>query len=148
VASNKDLARRILIFLEDRRVLVQAWEDREDAEFCRQSADQIRNFLTLEIMNVKGGGELEACLKQIRLACRTFVSAAGSSSQNFLGDHSYFSASLRALRDAVGSQISDIGETFKVEIPLPLQAIVPRQDLSWLPGYTDQSEEEAPGSDV
>src|SRR3712207_2094350 len=101
VATNKDLARRALLFLEDRRVLY-AHEGREDYEYCRQSADQIRRFITLELPNVREGGFLEAKLREMRTASRDFVHAAGPEARNFAADHSYFAACLRAYRTTMG----------------------------------------------
>jgi hypothetical protein len=44
VASNQDLARRVIVFLEPRRVLSES-PQRADYEQCRLSAQDIKNFL-------------------------------------------------------------------------------------------------------
>jgi hypothetical protein len=134
VASNKDLARRVLLMLESRRVLTETHE-RDEPDFCRQSAQTLREFLTLEMMNVKHGGDLEDCFRSMRTACRVFVSAAGGNSTNFSADAGYFQACLRAFRDAMGSQIGWLVQAFSIDIEPELAAIVPRQDLSFVPGF-------------
>src|SRR4051812_19150248 len=50
VQSIRELARRVIVFLEPRRVLTDDHR-REDFDDCRASAHQIRDFLTIEIMN-------------------------------------------------------------------------------------------------
>ncbi|WP_370626962.1 hypothetical protein [Salinibacterium sp. ZJ450] len=126
VQTNKDLARRILVYLEDRRVLYL--NDREDYEACRKSAQDIRNFLTLEIMNVQGGGHLEELLKRIRSAARAFVTAAGQESTNFSDNHGHFVACLSAFRDAVGAELNWLSMDYQLPLQPHLQAIVPPRD--------------------
>ena len=129
VATNRDLARRVFVFLEDRRVLVQG-HDREDFVHTRESANQIRNFLTLEIMNVKAGGPLEKALRAIRSASTAFVSAAGPDSRDFYADGSFFVATLRAYREAVATQIANISVNFQMELDLPLLGLLKEFDIS------------------
>ncbi|GAA4960596.1 hypothetical protein [Kineococcus glutinatus] len=127
VASNKDLARRVVIYLEDRRVLTEA-RTREDFEECRLSANDIRHWLTLEIMNVKSGGHLEGVLKRMRSASTSFVSAAGKDSESFKRDHSHFQACLQAYRDAVGREIGELAVHYRVDVGVELAAIIPPPD--------------------
>ncbi|KRE36072.1 hypothetical protein ASG73_15575 [Janibacter sp. Soil728] len=129
VASNKDLARRVLVFLEDRRVITDH-PDREDFDSTRESADQIRKFLTLEIMNVKAGGELERALKAIRTASRAFVDAAGQDSKLFKSDHRYFKMTLVAYREVVARQVAAISVNFKLPITDELAQLLAEHDLS------------------
>ena len=129
VASNRDLARRVIVFLEDRRVLVED-HHREDFVHTRESANQIRNFLTLEIMNVKAGGPLEKALRAIRSASTAFVSAAGPDSRDFYADASFFIATVRAYREAVATQIANISTNFEMELPPPLLNLLKEFDLS------------------
>ena len=97
VEANRDVVRRVVTALEDARVLYGS-TSREDYEYCRLSADKIRRLLTLEIPNVKEGGEVERAFRKMRVAARDFVSAAGSRSEFFAEDYSYFHQCLAALR--------------------------------------------------
>jgi hypothetical protein len=129
VASNKDLARRIFVFLEDRRVLTRQ-HHMEDYDHTRESANQIRKFLVLETMNVKAGGELERSLKAICSASRAFITAAGPSSKSFHEDHKYYVMSLNAYRAAVASQLAAISINFELPIPGDLYPLLAEHDLS------------------
>jgi uncharacterized protein DUF6650 len=124
VASNRDLARRVVVFLEPRRVLYES-PGREDYEQCRISVHDIKNFLTLEIMNVKSGGDLETSFKLMRSACLAFGSAAGINSANFRRDFDLFQACLQAFRDVMGTQIGWLVATFDIPLDPELQAIIP-----------------------
>jgi hypothetical protein len=67
-----DVARRVLTFLEDRRVLYNPSEA-EVAEHCISSVVQIREFLT-EVLAEQGiGNELAEPLRAMRAACRRFL---------------------------------------------------------------------------
>ena len=135
IATNKDLAQRVIDFLEDRRVLTEPNEGREDGEFCRRSAEKIRNILTNEIAiaNLQGGGPLKLSLKRIQAACRAFITSAGKDGIEFMQDHLVFMANLVAFREVVGFEIRKMIELFHVDVSPQLMAIVPQQDLSWLP---------------
>jgi hypothetical protein len=137
VASNQDLARRVIVFLEPRRVLSES-PQREDYEHCRLSAYDIKNFLTLEIMNVKAGGPLEVSFKRMRSACLAFDSAAGTNSANFSRDPDLFQACLTAFRDAMGTQIGWLAATFNIQLEPELQAIVPPPGLLEPPEESDR----------
>ncbi|WP_323102179.1 DUF6650 family protein [Intrasporangium sp. YIM S08009] len=139
IETNKDLARRVFIQLEDKDVLCEA-PSREDYEFTRLSADKIRDLLTLELLNVRGGGRLEKSLKTMRDASRAFVRAAGPSSRLFRQDHNHFLGALTAYRDAVGRQLAEISYNFHIEVPDRLRSVIPAQDLGWLPNMDDSPE--------
>jgi hypothetical protein len=51
------VARRIITFLEDRRVLYNPYH-MEDPRHCIQSVIEIRQFLTAELSNLSGDEEL------------------------------------------------------------------------------------------
>lgn len=140
VDSNRDVVRRVLNFLEDRRVL---WRgeigtghiaDVEQAEHCRISAEMIRNLLNLEVNNVRNGGAVEASFKLMRKAARDFCSAAGIDARNF-SDQAYFNQMLEALRQTVGREVSALAHDFKIELDPDVKHALPPQDLGWLPGF-------------
>lgn len=65
-------ARRIITFLEDRRVLY-APENLENIDHCIQSILKIREFLTDEIGKLASDTELTKNLRAMRAACRKFL---------------------------------------------------------------------------
>lgn len=140
IASNRDLARRVLVFLEPRQVLYES-PAREDYEQCRLSAQDIKNFLTLEIMNVKSGGDLEASFKLMRSACIAFGNAAGINSANFGRNPDLFHACLQAFKDAMGTQIGWLAETFEIPLDPALEAIVPPRSISQPSNQSSSSQE-------
>lgn len=49
--NNRHIAQRLLVFLEDRRLLRERMTD-EDQVHCRKSADALRNVIGNEMLNV------------------------------------------------------------------------------------------------
>src|SRR4051794_33489253 len=81
INSNWGNAEQLLDFLSDKRVFSDA-HAREDAGYCVQSALQIRETMTV-MMAASTAGPLKESLREIRAACRAFVSAAGPNGENF-----------------------------------------------------------------
>lgn len=133
VEVNRDVVRRIVTALEDARVLYDP-DNREDVEFCRLSADKIRGLLTLEIPNVKEGGDVERAFKKMRQAARDFVSAAGPHSANFMADFEYFHRCLTALRVGILDELSWLTAGFDIKVDEPLASYVPVVDVVFIPG--------------
>jgi hypothetical protein len=80
-ARDKDIARAVVVFLEDRRVLF-AHRHVEDEQHCVESVLQIRTFLTEQIMQAKPGKDLKLALRHMRSACRRFLEAAGPAAES------------------------------------------------------------------
>ena len=68
------IARRIITFLEDRRVLYEPYEV-EAPENCIDSVRRIRDFLTSLLGEQAMGKDLEESLRSMRAACRKFTAA-------------------------------------------------------------------------
>ena len=83
IQQNLHVAERILIFLQDRRILRSRVHE-EDFEECRISAMDLRRVLEAELLTVQDKGFLFIALSDMQKACRIFVDAAGSSSRTFL----------------------------------------------------------------
>jgi hypothetical protein len=71
-ATDAEVARRVLRFLEDRRVLYNDYAF-EEPSHCVQSVFDVRRFLTAEITNLKDGSDLLGPLRVMRAACRKFL---------------------------------------------------------------------------
>ena len=71
------MARRVISFLEDRRVLF-AEIDKEQPELCMTSVQDIRHFLTETIQVMGRESELKRSLRQMREACRKFLDASSA----------------------------------------------------------------------
>ena len=68
------IARRIITYLEDRRVLYEPYEV-EVPERCIESITRIRDFLTSVLGEQAMGKDLEESLRNMRRACRKFAAA-------------------------------------------------------------------------
>ena len=73
VDTERSIARRIIIFLEPRRVLYSAY-DYESVCPCITSVTEIKNYLTSELQNIDEQSELNAYVRSIRNACNKFLS--------------------------------------------------------------------------
>lgn len=100
-----DVARKVITYLEDRRVLYNPYE-LESPNYCIQSILQIREFLTEQLFGIKNDSELGATIRAMRAACRKFLDTTES--------QYYFDKSSRQIRDlGMGGQIrfyNDMGE--------------------------------------
>ena len=143
--GDKELARKVFAFFEDRRVLFGE-RHRGDEQHCLKSAQRIRQFLTEQIAHAKPGKELEASLRAMRAAARKFVETAGPDARNF-GYHNGYAAApflmaLGDLRTSIGYQLGLIQSQYPQEVEPELARILPppdlpgqEDDLSWLPGF-------------
>jgi hypothetical protein len=145
VPGDKDIARRVIIYLEDRRLLFGE-RHTEDQMHCVDSAIGIRNFLAQELTNAKPGKSLEASLRAIRAACRKFVEAAGPNDRNFMYQDGpqtdRFSLALGELHTLVGLHLAVIANQYDLEVEDDLAQILPPDvsadnDPSIIPGLED-----------
>ena len=74
--TERDFAREVITFLEDRRVLYVPSE-MEVPHHCVESVLQIRQFLTSMIGKLPEDSELAKSLRAMRAACRKFLSRTG-----------------------------------------------------------------------
>ena len=141
VPGDKQLARKAIIYLENRRLLFGR-RHMEDEMECVRSAVQIRNYLTKLIPSAKPGGGVDNSLRAMRAACLSFVNAAGPGAMNFRGWHGGeagpFGQALGELRTLVGIQLAILVSRYDLEIEEELASIFPptdRDDISWVPGF-------------
>src|SRR5882672_4220891 len=73
-------ARRVLTFLEDRRIFYNAFHI-EVEDQCIQCATDIRRFLPNELGHLETSDPLAQHLRGIRAACRYFLDSVGSAAQ-------------------------------------------------------------------
>ena len=145
-AGDRQIARSVITFLEDRRLLFGR-RHLEDEEHCIHSANDIRIFIGRRISESDPGDQLEGALRVIRWAARRFVDAGGPRGTNFSHRSSAavtdrFSLALGELRAHVGAQLAVLTHVYELPVEYELAQIIPdidddesEQDLSWIPGF-------------
>lgn len=131
------VARRVIRFLEDRRVLFNPGE-LESPGHCVESVIEIRRTLTEELANLDGAYQpLAATLTGMRAACRKFLDTAHA-----VNDHGFlwtpnhhngtpgwrFDTALGELRGVIGVHLAQLAAHYKLDIEDDLAAIIPTPD--------------------
>jgi hypothetical protein len=127
-------ARRVIAFLEDRRVLY-APDSLEVPEHCVHSVLEIRRFLSNELGKLETGSEFAASLRAMRAACRKFLDRVGTDGREVIlyADHynnwaswTFYSA-LGEVRGTFGIHLAKIAAEFKLDIEDRLAEILPAE---------------------
>ncbi len=129
------VARRVITFLEDRRVLYDPYR-LEVPHNCVDSILKIREYLTKELQGLASSTELTASLRAMRAACRKFL-ASVTIKENKIRDllwdmdnissWKFFSA-LGELRGVFGIHIARIAAHHGLNIEDELASILPITD--------------------
>jgi hypothetical protein len=129
-------ARRVISFLEDRRVLY-APDELEVSAHCVHSVLDIRRFLTTELGKLDNGSVLAASLRAMRAACRKFLERVGVDGDDrtvFYANRPghwaswTFYGALGEMRGTFGVHLARIAAEFKLDIEDSLAAILPEAD--------------------
>jgi len=130
------VARRVLAYLEDRRVLYRPY-DMEVPRHCVESVVQIRRFLTDEIAKLDTGKEISQTLKGMRAACRKFLDESHGSPGPGFGFHrprfngpwdDHFSDALGELRGIFGIHVARLAAEYGLDVEDELASILPARD--------------------
>jgi len=123
-------ARRVLAFLEDRRVLYNPYQ-MEVADQCIHSVLDIRQFLTDVVGQLDDKSKLAEHLRAIRAACRAFLDENSTGSRRVLRsswagpfESSFFTA-LGELRSAIGVHIAAIAVMHGLDVEANLANVLP-----------------------
>jgi len=126
-------ARRVLAFLEDRRVLYNSYH-MEVADQCIQSVLDIRRFLTDVVGQLDGKLKLAEHLRAIRAACRAFLDENSPGSRRVLHpswagpfESSFFTA-LGELRSAIGVHVAAIAVMHGLDVEANLASVLPPEN--------------------
>lgn len=125
-------ARRVIAYLEDRRVLY-APEEMEVASHCVQSVLEIRHFLSGELGKLEAKSEFAASLRAMRAACRKFLDRVGVDGREvtlYANHHGHwaswtFYSALGEMRGTFGVHLTKIAAEFKLDIEDRLAEILP-----------------------
>lgn len=129
--KEREIAKSVVTFLEDRRVLYNLTE-LELPRHCISSVIEIRHFLTEKMNDLDQNdqnGELAKNLRTMRAACRKFLdSAQGLDVQHFShGSYQFwvFNNSLGEMRGIFGMCLSQILLSYGLDIEKDLASILP-----------------------
>jgi hypothetical protein len=144
VPGDEAIARKVITYLEDRRLLFGG-RHLGDQLYCVQSANDIRRFLTDQLSQAKAGKSLEQSLRAMRAAAREFAEAAGPNARNFGYDEGGlshdFSRALGRLQSLVGQHVALIADQYGIKVEPGLARILPPKiddDPSFVPGFEDE----------
>jgi Family of unknown function (DUF6650) len=132
--SEVAAARRVVAFLEDRRVLYQPSEQ-ELPTLCVDSVLQIRLFLTSEIGKLGNKSELATNLRAMRAACRKFLDTVGVEDRDIVRyarqDGHYaswtFYGALGEMRGVFGVHLARIAVRFRLDVEDDLATLLPAE---------------------
>ena len=127
-------AKRVIAFLEDRRVLYVPSEV-ELPHRCVESVLRMREYLTSEIGKISGDTELSRSLKAMRASCRKFLSAVESDDRRIIqfGSESghyaswVFISALGELRGVFGIHIAHLAAAHGLDVEDDLASILPEK---------------------
>ncbi len=108
---DSDVARVIIVFLEDRRVLYGS-EDR-GADYCRQSVEQIRGMLTQKIPLLSGNKDVQ------KVGARGFPNLEGPVQKSIL------KRELLKLREVSGMVVGSLAVSYGIDVEDELASIIP-----------------------
>ncbi len=132
VEPEIDAARRVIGFLEDRRVLCEI-RPRDEVEHCVQSVLMIRSKLTQELGELSDKSRLAEQLRAMRAACRKFlttveqqgVSVAAQRGSLDPSQGVAFNSALGELRGTFGIHVAQIAALHGLDVEPGLAAILP-----------------------
>lgn len=123
-ANEQDKARRLFVFLEDRRVLFNPF-DIEVSNYAIQSIIQIRDRLTHDLEDISRSSPLGESISAMRAECRKLLNALQGNQSRHMGLGPIFMTYLGELRAIFGIRIARIAYSYDLEIGPELGTIIP-----------------------
>jgi hypothetical protein len=125
-------ARRVIAFLEDRRVLYKPGE-MEVPSHCVHSVVEIRHCLSTELGKLDNGSELAESLRAMRAACRKFLDRVGTDGREvilYANNNGHYASwtfygALGELRGTFGVHVAKIATQFRLDVEDKLASILP-----------------------
>lgn len=125
--TEKDRARKLITFLEDRRVLFDE-EEREGADYCRASVEVIREKLTEFLQDFETDKDLVKAVRKFRSACRAFCDEVGAIDfrhEPLPVQRSVLNSELSKLRKVAGVTIGSLAISYGLDVEDELASIIP-----------------------
>jgi hypothetical protein len=133
--TERDVAKEVIAYLEDRRVLYNPCE-MECPDHCVQSVLQIREFLTSNIAKTVEKSELSNSLRAMRATCRKFLNTTDDPHGDLIrygfqrGHYASwkFLGALGELRGVFGIHLTKIAVAYGIDVEKELASIMPEED--------------------
>jgi len=129
--TQRSIARRLIIFLEPRRVLYSAYQY-ESVCPCITSVIEIRNYLTSELHKIDDSSALSSYVRGMRNACNKFLTRcpndAGFRCQACRAgniENWIFTAAIGELRGTFGIMVGQIAKAYGIDVEDDLAQIIP-----------------------
>jgi len=132
--TDREIVRKLITFLEDRRVLYNPYEI-EDLRFVGQSLIEIRKKLTSSLQRIGDNPEISPHLRAMRAACRKYLDEVSNRSRwEYL--YRQFAiikavgcfAALGELRGVFGIHIAQLAVKYGINVEEQLASIFPTED--------------------
>jgi hypothetical protein len=126
--TDRDIVRKLITFLEDRRALYNPY-DIEMPEYVARSIIEIRKELTDTINKIDDNQDITPHLRAMRAVCRKYLDGIGGQSRQRYDfrDFDIFS-SLGELRATMGIHIAQLVVKYGVDVEEELTSIFPVED--------------------
>jgi len=124
---DRDIVRRLMIFLEDRRVLYIDY-DMERLDYVTQSVLEIRRELTAILQSLDADSPIAPHLKAMRAACRKFLNQTQRRARRWAMNVEILMA-LGEMRSAFGIQIAQLCSKYKIDVEGDLAESLPVEDV-------------------
>ncbi|MCK6430125.1 MAG: hypothetical protein L6Q72_13720 [Burkholderiaceae bacterium] len=126
------VVRRVIAFLEDRRVLF-APSEMEVPHHCVESVLRIREFLTNELTKLDPAKEVALSLRAMRAACRKFLATVAADERQIIrfgaerGHYAswVFNGALGELRGVFGIHVARLAASHGMDVEDELASILP-----------------------
>ncbi len=133
--TARSVARKIIIFLEDRRVLFVPSE-MELPDYCARSIIEIRGYLTSQLQNISDDSNLNAPIRAMRAACCKFLNRMNSNTDTLLPNAGKwghwasweFASALGEMRGTFGIMIAQLSASYGIDVKDGLASIIPGKD--------------------
>lgn len=129
--SQRSIARKIIIFLEPRRVLYSAFEY-ESVCPCIQSVTEIKNFLTAELPGIDDDSDLNKYVRAMRNACNKFLNKCPDDKEfrcyackNGNLENWIFTSALGEMRGVFGIMVGQVTKAYGIDVEDDLAQIIP-----------------------
>ena len=125
--SNRDITRRTIHYLEDRRLLFgPRGRHPHDLQYCVASAQEIRKFLGEQLQQHAPDQKLGHAIQEMRAACRRFLEIA-QDTDLLSGGQTAFLVAVGELRSTFGFYIAALADRYDLEVHDDLRQILPPQ---------------------